>query len=52
MYIHYLKYFEDWGDRKIEDLLSLHQKSIEEILVNISYLCVIKDYPIQLLNVD
>ena len=32
MYIHYLKYFEDWGDRKIEDLLSLHQKSIEEIL--------------------
>jgi integrase len=41
MYIHYLRYFEDWGTRKIEDLLSLHQKSIEEILIQ--YIVFIRD---------
>ena len=32
-YIQYLNYFQEWSNRKLEDLLSLNHKTIEEMLI-------------------
>ena len=32
-YLHYLRYFQEWSKRKLEDLLTLNHKILEEMLI-------------------